>query len=116
MAFHCDIELAVRLTDELPLLASVLGGSFHMDSYLSSDGQEHVNDDEVFDEAISLRDIAERERLVSDIAALLLKDDDAVVSFWNRHAFCHNYNYEDAAEARDFLARFQRRLARHHAA
>ena len=113
MVFHCDEAVADRLTDELPRLASVLGGFFHQDAYIvtSEDGQERVGTEkEIFNLICDLHEPHERQQFAQDVALLVGEDDNAVVSFWNRHCDCHRYNLDDAAEARSFLLSFRDHL------
>lgn len=114
MTFYCNSAIAAQLSGELAMLASILGGFFHQDAYCSGGG-EVLSDRDVFMQVHALHDEHERGQLMSDLSALIAKDDIAVVSFWNAHAGCHNYNLEDAAEAREFLAQFRQYLREHSA-
>lgn len=113
MTFYCNSVIATQLSGEFVLLAKVLGGFFHQNAYCSEPGGEVLSDMDVFRQVHNLHDERERGQLMSDLSALISKDDAAVVSFWNTHAGCHNYNLEDAAEAREFLAQFRQYLREH---
>jgi hypothetical protein len=114
MAFYCDAALAAKLTDDFPLLTSLFAGYFHMDAYISmsTDGKDRtLSDEEVFAHVRLMHNDKERAQLARELTQLLSRHDDAVVSVWNAHAFCHNYNLEDAESAREFLSRLHRFLA-----
>lgn len=113
MTFYRNSVVATQLSGELVLLAKVLGGFFHQDAYCSDLGGKVLSDMDVFRQVHVLHDEHERGQLMSDLSFLISQDDTAVVSFWNTHAGCHNYNLEDAAEAREFLAKFRQYLREH---
>jgi hypothetical protein len=68
MAFYCDRALADQISEELPLLARVLGGHFHQDAYCR--GDDILSDEGVFEEVNSLQDEGERSKLVSELSNL----------------------------------------------
>ena len=81
---------------EFASLKNAIGSWFHMDAYLDFETNE-----EIWAEMLALMPDEEITLVTSQLAGLLERSDDEVVSTWNNEAFSHNFH--DAADTRAFL-------------
>lgn len=90
---------------EFASLKNAIGSWFHMDAYL-----DFETDEKIWAEMLALMPDEEITLVTSQLAGLLERSDDEVLSTWNNEAFSHNF--VNAEDARAFLQRMLEHLRR----